>query len=115
MHADGPLPTQRGCQCYRMIERCAALWGDCMGSLAAIFVRRTGADGTGHVGWAFACHGGIFCAGSVENPRHTLRTRPEHMGFWTVRTHDPIAPMRERAYNEFKVIDLDRGNSIYAW
>ena len=37
------------------------------------------------------------------------------MGFWTVRTHDPIAPMRERAYNEFKVIDLDRGNSIYAW
>ena len=67
---------------------------------AVVFVRRTGARGLGHVGWAFECGDGTFDAGSVENPRHSLRTSPHDMGFWTIRTHDPIKPMRKRRYTE---------------
>lgn len=82
---------------------------------AVVFVRRSGARGIGHVGWAFDCGDGTFNAGSVENPRHTLRTPPVNMGFWTIRTADPIDPMRKRSYDEFKLITLDQGDPAYAW
>ena len=83
--------------------------------IAIVFVRQTGAHGAGHVGWAFDCGDGTFNTGSVENPAHTLYTAPQKMGFWTIRTRDPIVPMRKRAYNAFKVIDLADGNPTYAW
>lgn len=82
---------------------------------AAVFVRRTGAEGLGHVGWAFDCGDGTFGVGSVENPGHTLRTRPPDTGFWAIRARDPIRSMRQRRYVEFKVIDLDQGDPARAW
>jgi hypothetical protein len=30
------------------------------------------------------------------------------MGFWVVRVRDPIVPMRDRRYNEFKLIDISQ-------
>jgi hypothetical protein len=86
-----------------------------MSPVGVVFVRRSGADGVGHVGWAFDGGDGTFNTGSEENPRHTLRTRPQQMGFWMIRTRDPIEPMRERAYAELKVIDLAEGDPAYAW
>jgi hypothetical protein len=81
-----------------------------MQAKAVVFLRRSGADGIGHVGWAFDNSDGTFTAGSIENPRHSLHTNPRKMGFWAVRTRDPIDPMRDRRYNEFKVIDLGQGD-----
>ncbi len=81
-----------------------------MQAKAVVFLRRSGADGIGHVGWAFDNGDGTFTTGSIENPRHSLRTDPRAMDFWAVRARDPIIPMRERRYNEFKVIDLSQGD-----
>lgn len=86
-----------------------------MSPVAIAFVRRTGADGIGHVGWAFTDDDDIFSVGSVENPHHTLRTRPQQMGFWVLRTRDPVAPMQARGYTELKVINLRLGDPVYAW
>src|SRR5262249_36835117 len=41
---------------------------------------------------------------------HSLHTNPRDMGFWVVRARDPIMPMRERRYHEFKVLDLSQGD-----
>lgn len=81
---------------------------------AIVFVRRTGAKGAGHVGWAFECSDGTFNVGSIENPRHSLRTKPGQMGFWAKSVHDPIAPMRRRAYTHFKLIDISQADPRYA-
>jgi hypothetical protein len=82
---------------------------------AAVFVRRSGADGVGHVGWAFEGADGTFCTGSIENPGHTLISSPRDMGFWALRTLDPIAPMRGRRYTDFKLITLDDPQPLVAW
>src|SRR5690349_1767561 len=66
---------------------------------AVVFLRRSGADGIGHVGWAFDNADGTFTTGSIENPRHTFYTNPHDMGFWVVRVRDPISPMRARRYH----------------
>lgn len=81
-----------------------------MQAKAVVFLRRSGADGIGHVGWAFDNGDGTFTTGSIENPHHSLYTNPRAMGFWAVRARDPSIPMRERRYNEFKVIDLHQSN-----
>jgi hypothetical protein len=87
------------------------MWGGIgMQARAVVFLRRSGADGIGHVGWAFDNGDGTFTAGSIENPRHSLHTNSRAMGFWAVRARDPIQPMRARRYNEFKVIDLRQGD-----
>jgi len=85
-----------------------------MANRAFIFVRRSGAYGIGHVGWAFTEENDIFTAGSVENHGGGLRTLPSEMDFWMLRTRDPIAPMRDRHYDEFKVIDLEQADPIGA-
>lgn len=81
---------------------------------AVVFVRRTGADGAGHVGWAFDCGDGTFNVGSIENPHHTLRTLPDQMGFWVVKERDPIEPMRQRAYTHFKLIEVGDSHPTFA-
>lgn len=81
---------------------------------AIIFVRRSGAYGIGHVGWAFTIDNHIFNAGSVENHSGGLVTPPDQMGFWTLETNDPIKPMRLRRYDEFKVLDVRSANPDYA-
>jgi hypothetical protein len=86
-----------------------------MEAKAVVFLRRSGADGIGHVGWAFDNGDGTFTAGSIENPRHTFYTKPRAMGFWMVCARDPILPMRARRYREFKVLDLgqtDRSSAL---
>jgi hypothetical protein len=93
-----------------MALRSADMGKQGMQAKAVVFLRRSGADGIGHVGWAFDNGDGTFTAGSIENPHHSLHTNPHAMGFWIVRAHDPIIPMRERRYNEFKVIDLGQGD-----
>ncbi|KPV52404.1 hypothetical protein SE17_15710 [Kouleothrix aurantiaca] len=82
---------------------------------AVVFVRRSGARGLGHAGWAFDCGDGSFCVGSVENPLHHLRTPPRSDGFWALRTRDPIQPMRQRHYTDFKVISLAEADIARAW
>lgn len=82
---------------------------------ALVFVRRSGAKGAGHVGWAFDCGDGTFSVGSIENPRHSLRTLPQQMGFWAVRTADPLAPMRQRAYTEYKLLEIEPASPGFAW
>lgn len=82
---------------------------------AVVFVRRSGARGLGHAGWAFDCGDGSFCAGSVENPLHHLRTPPRDDGFWALRTRNPVEPMRQRRYTDFKVISLESANIARAW
>ena len=81
---------------------------------ALVFVRRTGADGAGHVGWAFDCGDGTFNVGSIENPHHSLRTQPARMGFWAIEGRDPIEPMRQRAYTHFKLIEVDDSRPTFA-
>jgi len=82
---------------------------------AIVFVRRSGAKGAGHVGWAFDCGDGTFGVGSIENPRHSLRTLPQQMGFWSVRTDNPFVPMRQRAYTEYKLLAIEPAEPGFAW
>jgi len=85
-----------------------------MANRALIFVRRSGAYGIGHVGWGFVDDNGAFNVGAVENHSGGLHTSPSEMGFWTLRTRDPIAPMRDRHYDEFKLIDLVQADPLGA-
>lgn len=81
---------------------------------AGAFVRRSGAGGLGHVGWSFQYADGSYCDGAVENPGGTPVSPPGETGFWIQRVVDPDVPMRLRAYDAFKMIAIDTGNSDLA-
>ena len=85
--------------------------------VAIVFVRRSGADGLGHIGWGFAGHGGRFYVGSVENAERKPFTRPEDMGFWCMRTLDPLATMQycEYPYDEYKLFFVPQPRPSEAW
>src|SRR5205807_9100785 len=72
---------------------------------AVVFVRRLGANGLGHIGWAFEWNNGWFNTGSVENKTNKPYAKPEEMGFWTAHTLDPIATMHRQhsTYDEYKL------------
>lgn len=74
---------------------------------AGAFVRRSGADGLGHVGWTFQYTDASYCDGAVENPAGTPVSPPGQTGFWTQRVTDPDIPMQLRAYDAFKLFALD--------
>jgi hypothetical protein len=80
---------------------------------AAAFVRYAGADGAGHLGWAFDA-GTAVDAGSVENPSGLPTAPPPDMGFWSDAAPSPIADMVERAYNALKYVDLTTADSASA-
>jgi len=87
---------------------------------AAAFIRRSGADGLGHVGWSFQYPDGAYCGGSVENPAGLVVSPPGGTGFWSQRIIDPIAPMRLLSYDAFKMFevpnaDVGRADSTVAW
>jgi uncharacterized membrane protein HdeD (DUF308 family) len=84
---------------------------------AAVFVRRSGAEGLGHIGWSFEWNNGWFNVGSVENPTGTLYTKPEEMGFWAVHTLAPAAVMLEQShpYDEFKLFSVVQPRPKDAW
>jgi len=86
-----------------------------MGSKAAVFVRRTGASGAGHVGWAFEYSDGTFNVGAVENTQGYPLDSPKDMAFWAVKTSQIVAPMKILNYDEFKVITIQQPNPDYAW
>jgi uncharacterized membrane protein HdeD (DUF308 family) len=84
---------------------------------AVVFVRRPGANGLGHIAWAFEWHNGWFNAGSVENESGKPFARPEEMGFWTAHTLDPVATMQKRSskYDEFKLFYVRQPQPKEAW
>ncbi|HEX9067377.1 MAG TPA: hypothetical protein VF807_01315 [Ktedonobacterales bacterium] len=91
------------------------------GALRAVaFVRRSGANGLGHVAFAFEWPAGYFSAGSVENPGGAPFAKPDEMGFWVTNTLDPVAAMEEKVapiipYDEFKVFFVPHSSPDAAW
>ncbi len=84
---------------------------------AVVFVRRLGANGLGHIGWAFEWSNGWFNTGSVENKKNRPFVIPEEMGFWTAHTLDPIATMRRQnsTYDEYKLFYVAQPRPKEAW
>jgi uncharacterized membrane protein HdeD (DUF308 family) len=84
---------------------------------AVVFVRRLGANGLGHIGWAFEWNNGWFNTGSVENKTNKPFAKPEDMGFWTAHTLDPIATMRRQnsTYDEYKLFYISQPLPKEAW
>ncbi len=84
---------------------------------AVVFVRRSGASGLGHVGWAFEWPNGWFNAGSVENARGVPFASPDKMGFWTEQTLTPVATMlaKDPPYDEYKVFFAETPHPAAAW
>src|SRR6266496_901996 len=84
---------------------------------AIVFVRHPGANGLGHIGWAFEWNNGWFNAGSVENQAGKPFVKPQDMGFWSVHTLDPIGAMQKQAitYDEYKVFYVTQPHPKDAW
>ncbi|HYB01326.1 MAG TPA: DUF308 domain-containing protein [Ktedonobacteraceae bacterium] len=84
---------------------------------AIVFVRHIGANGLGHIAWAFEWNNGWFNAGSVENQAGKPFAKPEDMGFWSVHTLDPIAAMQRQVlpYDEYKIYFVTEPKPKDAW
>jgi hypothetical protein len=83
---------------------------------AAVFVRRSGANGVGHVGWAFDCDAILADCGAVENPSgDPLNVQPIDMGFWTDTSIDPVQFAKLRQYDEVKYFDLSGAQPAMAY
>jgi len=84
---------------------------------AIVFVRHIGANGLGHIGWAFEWNNGWFNAGSVENVAGKPFAKPEEMGFWSAHTLDPIGAMQKQpiTYDEYKVFYVTQPHPKDAW
>ena len=84
---------------------------------AIVFVRHPGANGLGHIGWAFEWNNGWFNAGSVENQVGKPFVKPQDMGFWSVHTLDPIGAMQKQevTYDEYKVYYVTQPLPKDAW
>ncbi len=84
---------------------------------AIVFVRHPGANGLGHIGWAFEWNNGWFNAGSVENEKGKPFVKPQEMGFWSMHTLDPIGAMQKQiiTYDEYKVYYVTHPHPKDAW
>lgn len=84
---------------------------------AVVFVRRSAADGLGHIGWGFEWMNGWFNVGSVENLKSKPFAEPEEMGFWCAHTLGPVATMQEREYpyDEYKLFFVNQPHPKEAW
>jgi uncharacterized membrane protein HdeD (DUF308 family) len=84
---------------------------------AIVFVRHIGANGLGHIGWAFEWNNGWFNAGSVENQAGKAFVKPQDMGFWSAHTLDPIGAMQKQVltYDEYKVYYVTEPRPKDAW
>ncbi|HXZ04119.1 MAG TPA: DUF308 domain-containing protein [Ktedonobacteraceae bacterium] len=84
---------------------------------AIVFVRHPGANGLGHIGWAFEWNNGWFNAGSVENQEGKAFAGPQDMGFWSAHTLDPIGAMQKQVltYDEYKVYYVTEPRPKEAW
>jgi hypothetical protein len=93
------------------------LSADGPGLRAVVVVRRNGAMGMGHVGWAFEWPTGWFNAGSVENRLGGAYEPPGKTDFWSVHTQMPLASLYDfgPTYDEFKVFDVPHPHPREAW
>lgn len=84
---------------------------------AVVFVRRTSAEGLGHIAWAFEWMNGWFNVGSVENFKSIPFANPQDMDFWCMHTLDPVATMerQERSYDEYKLFFVTQPHPKDAW
>lgn len=84
---------------------------------ALIFLRRSGASGLGHIGWAFEWDNGWWNVGSVENYGNHAFAPVGQTDFWTTHTTNPVEIMltREKAYDEYKVFVVARPQPKAAW
>jgi len=84
---------------------------------AVVFVRRSGANGLGHIGWTFEWTNGWFNAGSVEDLSQKAIAQPQDMDYWTVHTLDPIGAMQKQPfpYDEYKVFYVAQPRPKDAW
>ncbi len=84
---------------------------------AIVFVRRTGANGLGHVGWAFEWPNGRFNAGSIENVAGKPFAAVAEMDFWASHVADPVPCMRDRdfPYDEYKIFLPHQPQPHVAW
>lgn len=93
---------------------------------AYVFNRRNGAQGFGHVGWAFQWNDGDFVCGATENPSGKEGGRGDGKGFWTclypqsgVVHHFSIAhdlpAGHAPAYDTYKILDFTGGDAKKAW
>ena len=84
---------------------------------AIAFVRHPGANGLGHIGWAFEWKNGWFNAGSVENQAGKAFVKAQDMGFWSMHTLDPIGAMQKQliTYDEYKVYYVTQPRPKDAW
>lgn len=84
---------------------------------AIVFVRHPGANGLGHIGWAFEWNNGWFNAGSVENKEGKPFAQPQEMGFWSAHTLDPIGVMQKQPvpYDEYKIFYVKQPCPKGAW
>jgi hypothetical protein len=86
---------------------------------ALAFLRSSGAQGLGHVGWAFRAENGAFNVGAVENPSGLPFALPGHTGFWTDWVADPVAAFRLASsfgtYDHYKLIPVDVAHPREAW
>jgi uncharacterized membrane protein HdeD (DUF308 family) len=84
---------------------------------AMVSVRHEGADGLGHVSWAFEWTNGWFNVGSVENEGSTPFAMPQKMGFWSAHTLNPIETIQKqfRPYDEYKIFYVSQPHPKDAW
>jgi len=84
---------------------------------AVVFVRRLGANGLGHIAWAFEWNNGWFNTGSVENNKNKPFAMPEEMGFWTAHSLNPIATIlkQDSSYDEYKLFYNEQSRPKEAW
>jgi len=84
---------------------------------AIVFIRRSAADGLGHIAWGFEWLNGWFNVGAVENLKQKLFANPVDMDFWSTHTLDPTATIQQRAYpyDEYKLFFVPEPHPKDAW
>jgi hypothetical protein len=90
-----------------------------MKNYALVFLRTTGAQMLGHVGWGFHRGDGIYNVGAIENLSGMPIALPGHTGFWTDWVTDPVKAFRDATpatpYALYKSLMIETGDPQSAW
>lgn len=92
---------------------------------ASVFMRHSGANYSGHTGWAFETRQGVSCIGAVENPPGGPVILPSLKGQWFAEVaNDQVLSFMARlnpGYESYKKIWVDTPNvnaayqRTYSW
>ena len=76
--------------------------------IASTFIRRNGANGAGHVGWAFEHSPGKSIIGAIENFSGGPFTDPNHKGMWhrMAPNNKVLNYFKAMNYDEYKMLEL---------